>query len=1057
MSKKSLDIMALSQELKSRPLATQFLKPARKTGFVCPYCDNGSGKDGTGIVVSKENDTSAKCFRCGKTINNIDVFAAKIGVSTSGKDFVEAVKEGCNYFGIDTDNYFTDYQKKSVERIHPETGEVLQQKPIVPQKSPEEIAKERQYLNCIHQDLLSGNDHLEKISKKDRRGLTLETLRVFDCKYEQNWLHPTVKLEGNPKHIQPSRRLIIPTEDGEHYNAVLLQSDRTDQNKKVWKMHAGPMQTFALNSIHKADEDTVGTKYVFVFEGEIDAMSAWQTWQYSLTTFEKEVAQMCRKMEEVSFIATLGAARRGWIQEVDERCKSQNICPLFIINFDNDEAGRLNAEKCQEELWQLGYPAIMQFLTKTNYMPLQISNSVEKAKAECKEKIDFNSFLCQWGELSATRIIDNGLISDERIAQLRSEAKEYQQQFQRKVAARKAREAAAQAEAQKVPPKDEFDFIKNSSDRAAFIELRNAPQSEERDAAIRKIITNNLVWKYDRHGKPKYPLSTAANFRKVFTYDPILPGLFATEEFTGETIFLKQPPWRKKNCINKNWTDTDDAFVRLYIRENYAELAGKELVADFVNTIADENSFNVVAKYLESLPQWDGKPRAETLFIDFLRVNDTHYARQVTMNWLFGALARIFYPGCEYQTALVLQGAQHIGKGTVAKLLGNQWYTTLKDSVDDSHSLDVIKTGWIVEIEEFSAAKKADVSALKAFISASADDRREPYARRAKKYLRHCVFVMTCNEEQFLKDRTGNRRFLVLKCNSKKFDYVEGLTDEYIQQVWAEALFKFNEFFIEGFDDKKLILPRKLLEYAEDVAEQFTLDDSMEGEISAFLDVPIPEPVVWNVLTKAEKRSFFVNRSITLEKAEWHMRGLRLRGVEKFAYLEALKCSKENIHTRQSSIKDKNFITVYGSCYRKETCAVEIYNECFGSDKRRSIYRIAEALSQLTGWRRVGRVRNFNGYNDQKNVYRRTFFHDEFELKEQGDNFYKYNEEKHEYEKIRIGEEVTDTTYVFDSESGKYVSHYKSELQDCAESLKLSAYGFSIIEGLGSSTPISIG
>ena len=155
------------------------------------------------------------------------------------------------------------------------------------------------------------------------------------------------------------------------------------------------------------------------------------------------------------------------------------------------------------------------------------------------------------------------------------------------------------------------------------------------------------------------------------------------------------------------WTDADDAQMRLYLRRNYDDLNCQQLIDDMTLEMCLDNSFNVVKKYFKSLPKWDGVKRAETLFVDFLKVPDTDYAREVTLNWLTAAVARIFNPGCRYQTALVLHGNQKIGKSYIIERLGGNWYLDLTENVDDPHAEDAVTKGWIVEIKEMSAMRKA--------------------------------------------------------------------------------------------------------------------------------------------------------------------------------------------------------------------------------------------------------------------------------------------------------------------------------------------------------------
>ena len=149
----------------------------------------------------------------------------------------------------------------------------------------------------------------------------------------------------------------------------------------------------------------------------------------------------------------------------------------------------------------------------------------------------------------------------------------------------------------------------------------------------------------------------------------------------------------------------------------------------------------------------------------------------------------------------------------------------------------------------------------------------------------------------------------------------------------------------------------------------------MDGEINAFLNIKIPPYSIWKLLTKEERYKFFLSNSIALEEADWQMRKKKLKPSEVAEFDAALANPK---FTRKI---DKNtpygsvtFIVVYGSVHRTETCASEIFNECFGNDKRKSIFRINEVLSTLEGWRLSSKqAYNFQQcYGNQKRIYCRS-------------------------------------------------------------------------------------
>ena len=441
--------------------------------------------------------------------------------------------------------------------------------------------------------------------------------------------------------------------------------------------------------------------------------------------------------------------------------------------------------------------------------------------------------------------------------------------------------------------------------RSRLEELKLQPPTPERDNEIIALINDLADWKLDKFSNARIKTKvTAKNAHLFFDNDPLLDGLFGYDEFCRYQVLLKVPYWKKGGSVGDKIENDDDAHIRLYLRDNYGEFSDDSLVADCITVYAHKQSFNPVKKYLESL-KWDGTPRAETFFIDFLGVDDTDYSRKISINWLMGAIARLYYPGCEYQSALVLQGFQGIGKSYVTEMLGGKWHIKLTDSLDDSHAIDAIKSAWIAEIEEWTAGRKADINAAKSFISRGYDTRRGAYERREEKTARHCVFVVTVNDSQFLRDQTGNRRFLILECRNAANQIKKILSEEYVNQVWAEVLNKFNELMKDGFNIAKLRLPDEIKEQAENTADRFLLDDGLATEIKAFLDTPIPARPIWLMMTKTERRKFFEAGSIYLYLDDLYHRFQALPAKWREdpqinqEYEDALKDAKE--------IHDKNF------------------------------------------------------------------------------------------------------------------------------------------------------
>ncbi len=133
--------------------------------------------------------------------------------------------------------------------------------------------------------------------------------------------------------------------------------------------------------------------------------------------------------------------------------------------------------------------------------------------------------------------------------------------------------------------------------------------------------------------------------------------------------------------------------------------------------------------------------------------------------WAISAIARAYEPGCKADTALVLLSPdQGIGKTTFFTELAMDYYVNFPATSSDKDSTLLLQSGWLVDIGEIDATFRVkDVAAIKNYMTVQQDKMRPPYGTSVKTYPRHSVFCATCNEEKFLHDSTGSRRFLVVK------------------------------------------------------------------------------------------------------------------------------------------------------------------------------------------------------------------------------------------------------------------------------------------------------
>ena len=902
-----------------------------------------------------------------------------------------------------------------------------------------------EYLRLIKADIVQAQANLDNLPERDRRGLTLETLRHFGCGYLTDWVLTKSRAElacglyvdenGKEKHLPPpSARIIIPTKSMEHINGVAI--NRLSMDKKFWKQHAGKMELFCDSAALDAD-------LIVIVEGEMDAMSIYQA-----------------TAGKVAVVAILGCG--NWKKTLLPKLENLREKHLLIL-FDADSAGKKSAERLRTELAGRGHVVVAKYLY----------DAMHKAdQNDFGWKVDANEILKYKSDDDLKSLIEK-IIAEAApdFARLENEKEQWRQRVRENNAHPSPELPIPTPKAKKVPTSgaieenfgdnadceeiklilneyvhasdltrndwrnvgiilkrygfalDDFKNWSNDGDLrydeddcdaiwrdfdtatgatnnpltiATLINLAKQfgyqPKRKRADRADARPVEDIIAdirdyqceWKVNKKGERLYILPTSKNIRTIFNNDPNLKNLIGYDEFNGAIALTRRPAWSHYKRFTPEWTDTDDAQLRMYLRENYAEFQADKLITQAVISISQERIFNAVKNYFARLPKWDGTPRAETLFIKYLRVEDTPYAREITLNWLTAAVARIYEPGCRYQTALVLQGAQGIGKSYIIELLGGKWYLELTDSVDDSHASDAIKKGWIVELKEMAAMRKAEINAVKAFIERASEKRREPYAKIATETPRHCVFAITVNDSEFLRDQTGNRRYMILKCNSEKLGYVDGLTVEEIKQVWAEVLVKYNEMFKDGFDEKKLSLSRETALKAEEVATRYLQDDGMAGEVKAFLDKKILPQYIWQLLTREERRKFFADGRLVLPDglADLNKRRRARGGKEDIVQHDVNLISGfldgvagKNFVRRNEIKRGDDTITeyiAYGSEYRQHICAAEIFNECFGSDKRKSMYRINEIFINLDGWTLGARLRNTDSvYFDQRKPYYR--------------------------------------------------------------------------------------
>lgn len=343
-------------------------------------------------------------------------------------------------------------------------------------------------------------------------------------------------------------------------------------------------------------------------------------------------------------------------------------------------------------------------------------------------------------------------------------------------------------------------------------------------------------------------VSSSENVLLILENDPNLKSAAMFDEFSNRIYVVGKLPWDKSGR-HRDWRDTDDAGLRCYLEMVY-KISGVTKIYDGFALYCEIHKVNLVKEYLNGLPAWDGVCRLDTLFIDYLGAEDTPYVRAVARKSLCAAVARAMHPGIKYDTMPILAGPQGIGKSTLLRLLGADWFNDSLTVFTGKEASEMLQGSWIVEVGELVGISRAEENQVKQFLSRVEDIFRESYGRRTGRYPRRCVFFGTSNEYEFLRDRTGGRRFFPIDCMKRqptKSVFIQ-LADE-VPQIWAEALamWRLGEPLYMENDE--------LAAAAKAAQEEHAFALPREGLIREFLERQVPED--WQKRSLDERRIFW--------------------------------------------------------------------------------------------------------------------------------------------------------------------------------------------------------
>lgn len=183
---------------------------------------------------------------------------------------------------------------------------------------------------------------------------------------------------------------------------------------------------------------------------------------------------------------------------------------------------------------------------------------------------------------------------------------------------------------------------------------------------------------------------------------------------------------------------------------------------------------------------------------------------------------------------LVLVGPQGCRKSTTLAKLGRTWFSDSLYTVSGKEAYEQIQGYWIIEMGEMAATRKAELEQIKQFMSKQTDSYRAAYARRTQEHPRQCAFFGTTNDDEFLRDPTGGRRFWPVTVTNKGKETGDSLDAETVDQIWAEIVIRYKA-------GENWYLDEKIEAIARQVQEEHTEMNGKQGIIENFLETLLPE------------------------------------------------------------------------------------------------------------------------------------------------------------------------------------------------------------------------
>ena len=348
---------------------------------------------------------------------------------------------------------------------------------------------------------------------------------------------------------------------------------------------------------------------------------------------------------------------------------------------------------------------------------------------------------------------------------------------------------------------------------------------------------------FDLTDKEAIKTTSTKNVALILQHDPNLKSILKFNRFTDEIDVVKDVTLDltkqgipkivlKKGQLNDGIVN--DIVLYISVSPEYKTTFKPNLVSQVIDSVARANSYNPVIDYFEKcLAKWDKKPRLDDFLQKYLGADESEATKLTVRLWFMGAVAKGYNPLTKFDYVLDLVGGQGIGKTTLLREIAPcGFYTDQFNSFTDKDDKAELKNALIVNDDEMTASNRSSFEVVKKFITEQVFRYRPSYGKYIMTFNKGFVMARTTNEVQHLKDKSGDRRFLSIKCDEKRqrVHPVEGLKQEEIDQVWGEAVYLWKHT-----KDPFKLSPKQEAILADN-RQQFLATSEVEDEIKVLLD-----------------------------------------------------------------------------------------------------------------------------------------------------------------------------------------------------------------------------